>query len=95
MGGFHSTTEGGLGFLSSTEVFSISTKSCRDGPEFPFTVNWGQAVVYDGDLYHIRCIHSEGRVLRLAGEVWEVVASTAYDDVGLWSWRNARIVIFS
>ena len=52
-------------------------------------------MVYDGDLYHIRCIHSEGRVLRLAGEVWEVVASTAYDDVGLWSWRNARIVIFS
>ena len=81
MAGFQDTTNGRLGFISSNEVFSISTKTWRDGPELPFAVNWGQSVVYDGDLYHIGGIHSEGRVLRLAGEVWEVVASTAYDDV--------------
>jgi len=77
MGGFQDMK----GFLSTTEVFSLSTKTWRDGPELPYAVNWGQALVYEGDLYHIGGIHSGGQVLRLDGDFWEAVSSTAYDDV--------------
>jgi len=77
MGGFQDLSR----FLSVTEIFSLTTQTWRDGPELPYAVNWGQAIVYDGSLYHIGGLQSGGKILRLEGDIWEVIASTAYDDV--------------
>jgi len=89
LGGFnedYNWQEGEEGFLSTTEIFSLSTQTWRQGPKLPYGVNWGQAVVADGRLHHVGGIRSNGRVLKLIGpnpigEDWEVVAMSGYDDV--------------
>jgi len=84
LGGFNEDYDwqaGEEGFLSSTEIFSLSTQTWRQGPDLPFGVNWGQAVVVDEMLHHVGGIRSGGRVLRLVEEAWEVVAVSGYDDV--------------
>jgi len=84
LGGFTENYDwqaGEEGFLNSTEIFSLSTQTWRRGPELPFGVNWGQAVVVDDILHHVGGIRSGGRVLRLVEEAWEVVAMSGYDDV--------------
>merc|ERR1711990_755925 len=83
LGGFNEDYDwqaGEEGFLSSTEIFSLSTQTWRRGPELPYGVNWGQAVVADNMLHHVGGIRSAGRVLRLVEEAWEVVAVSGYDD---------------
>jgi len=84
LGGFNEDYDwqaGEEGFLSSTEIFSLSTQTWRRGPELPYGVNWGQAVVVDKTLHHVGGIRSGGRVLKLVEEAWEVIGMSGYDDV--------------
>ena len=74
MGGFLDTFKSG-GFLSSTEVFSLTSLTWRPGPSLPTPVAWGQAVVAGGQLYHVGGMHSGGQVLRLEGQEWQEVAT--------------------
>jgi len=84
LGGFNESYDwqaGEEGFLSSTEIFSLFTQTWRQGPELPYGVNWGQAVVTEGTLFLVGGLRSGNRVLRLVGEAWEEVALTGYEDV--------------
>ena len=74
MGGFLDDFKTGA-FLSSTEVFSLSSLTWRPGPSLPSQVSWGQAFVTEGHLYHVGGIHSGGQVLRLEGQEWQEVAT--------------------
>ena len=79
MGGFLDDFKSGA-FLSSTEVFSLSSLTWRPGPSLPSQVSWGQAFVAGGHLYHVGGIHSGGQVLRLQGQEWQEVATVQQTD---------------
>ena len=69
----------GFNYFSSTEVLNLSTMNWSSGQELPYTMAYGNAVQYEGDLYLIvRGGLGDGAVLKwnLLDDSWTEFAKT-------------------
>ena len=69
----------GAGRLSSVEKLDLSTGVWSAGPDLPNAMSSVQTVQYDGDVYVVGGLGSDGEILKLEGNSWVTVANTGYD----------------
>ena len=66
--------------LASVEKMNLSTGVWSDGPVLPYSADSVQAVTIQGNLYIVGGLGTGGKICRMKGNRWEIVATSGYDD---------------
>ena len=69
--------------LASVEKLNVSTGKWSDGPELPYHAYDVHAVNFMGELYIVGGQGSSGKIVKLNGNNWEIVANS-----GFYGWRS-------